>query len=131
MSAKIFPLATNDRGSATLEFAIALPTLIVLIWGMFQVGLVFLANAGTQNALGDGARYATLYPTPTDSAIQSRITANKVGVGNGTWASPSIVTDSAAKTKTITVTYSQPMNFLLFHGADVSITKSKVVHLST
>ena len=123
-------LRSDSKGAAAIEFAIAVPVLTVMIWGMFQVGLIFQANAGMQHALGEAARYATIFPTPNDTDLQTRITAKKFGLGNGTWGTPTIVNDAAAGTKTITVTYSQPTDFLLFAGPTVSMTKTKVVYVS-
>ena len=123
--------ARETRGAAALEFALAAPALILMMWGLFQIGLIFLANAGTQSALGEAARYATIYPTPSDSALQSTITSHKFGLKNGTWSTPTIATDAANGTKTISVVYSQPTNFLFFKGPTVSISKSKVVYVSS
>lgn len=123
-------LRKDSEGAAAIEFAIAVPVLTVMIWGMFQIGLIFQANAGMQHALGEAARYATIFPTPSDTDLQTRITAKKFGLGNGTWGTPTIVTDTAAGTKTITVSYSQPTDFLLFAGPTVTMTKSKVVYYS-
>ena len=123
-------LRSNSEGAAAIEFAVAVPVLTVMIWGMFQVGLIFQANAGMPHALGEAARYATIFPTPSDTDLQTRITAKKFGLGNGTWGTPTIVTDTAAGTKTITVSYSQPTDFLLFAGPTVTMTKSKVVYYS-
>ena len=120
-----------SAGSAAIEFAVALPVLMMLIWGMFQIGLVFQANAGIQHALGEASRYATIFPTPTDTQIQDTITARKFGLGTGTWDTPEITTDTTAGTKTITVRYSQPTNFLFIDGPTISLTKSKVIYLST
>ncbi len=52
-------LVRDQRGAGVVEFAIALPVLITMIWGVFQIGLVMQANAGMQHALGEAARYAT------------------------------------------------------------------------
>jgi len=93
--------ARDARGAAALEFALAAPALILMMWGLFQIGLIFLANAGTQSALGEAARYATIYPTPSDSALQTTITSHKFGLKNGTWSTPTIATDAANGTKTI------------------------------
>ena len=55
-----------QRGAAVIEFALTVPILVLIIYGIFQVGLLFQANAGMQHALGEGARYATLcMPTST------------------------------------------------------------------
>ena len=120
----------NDRGSAMIEFAISIPILTLFMWGIFQFGMVLEAQAGMQNALGEGARYATIYPTPTDTQIQTKITSGKFGLGNGTWSTPTIADDTTLHTKTITVSYSQPTNFIFFAGPTITFTKSKVVYLS-
>ena len=123
-------LAHNRAGTSAIEFAVAVPVLVMLIWGIVQVGLLYEANAGMQHALGEGARLATIFPTPTDTEIQTKITSAKFGLENGTWGTPTINTDTTAKTKTISVTYSQPTDFLFFPGPNVTLSASKVVYLS-
>lgn len=127
-------LLRDSRGAAAIEFVVAIPILISMIWGMFQVGLMFQANAGMQHALGEAARYATIYPTPTDSEIGAMLTAHKFGLGNGTWGAPQIDNTNAAPAdggyKVITVTYSQPTDFLFFDGPAITITKQKRIYLS-
>lgn len=49
-------LISNERGSAIIEIAVALPALIVLMWAIVQAGLVFRAMSGIQHGLGEGAR---------------------------------------------------------------------------
>ena len=123
-------LIADRAGSSAIEFAVSVPVLVMLIWAIAQVGLLYEANAGMQHALGEGAGMATIYPTPTDTQIQTKITSAKFGLGNGTWGTPTIVTDNTTKTKTITVTYSQPTDFLFLPGPNVSLSASKVVYLA-
>jgi Flp pilus assembly protein TadG len=128
-------VSRDTDGSAAIEFAISVPILVSFIWGIFQIALLFEVNAGVQHALGQAARAATIYPTPDDATILNQITSSKFGgVVEGTFytACPDtcITTDTTAKTKTITVTYSQPTNFLFFAGPSVTIKKSKTVYLS-
>lgn len=113
-----------------IEFAIVLPILITFIYGIFMIGQVFEANAGMQHALGEAARYATIYPTPTDTQIQAKITAARFGTGSGTWSTPTITTDSVNGYKTITVRYSMPTNFIFFQGPTVTLTRSKRVYVA-
>ena len=68
-------LHRDEGGAAALEFALAFPVLISIIYGIFMIGMVFMASAGLQHALGEAARYATLFPTPTDA--QSRRSASR------------------------------------------------------
>ncbi|MBA3730486.1 MAG: pilus assembly protein, partial [Sphingomonas sp.] len=72
---RLTTLRRNERGAAAIEFAIAVPILILMIYGIFRLGLLFQANAGMQHALGEGARYATIYPTPTNTQIQTKMNA--------------------------------------------------------
>ena len=124
-------LAGDRTGSSAVEFAVAVPVLVLFLWGIFQVAIVYRANSGMQHALGEGARLATIFPTPTDSAIQAKITSHKFGLDGGDWETPTITTDTAAKTKLITVTYSQPTDFLFFEGPTVELTREKLVYVST
>lgn len=124
-------LGADRTGSSAIEFAIAVPVLVSMIWGIFQVAILYRANAGMQHALGEAARYATIFPTPSDPDIQSKITDGKFGLDGGTWSTPTITNDPAANTKLITVSYTQPTDFLFFAGPTVTLTRSKLVYLST
>ena len=62
-------LPRDESGATMVEFAFALPVLILMIWMLVQMGLLFRANSGIQHALGEGARFATLWPTPTKDDV--------------------------------------------------------------
>jgi Flp pilus assembly protein TadG len=135
----------DTRGTSAIEMAIVIPVLVSMIWGMFQIGLVFQANAGVHHALGEAARHATLYPTPANSAITAQVSGRAFGTYNGTLSSLTItnhdgtgaeVTDAqvAAGTKTVsykqlTLVYNQPLHFLFMNGPTVTITRTKRVFL--
>jgi len=123
----------DERGAAIIEFAISIPVMTLFMWGIFQFAMILEAQAGMQHALGEAARYATIYPTPTDTQIQAKITSAKFGLGNGTWSTPQIDNTHAGSPdyyKVITVQYSQPTNFIFFAGPTITFTKSKTVYLS-
>lgn len=124
------PIVTRDNsGAAAIEFALAVPVLIMFIWGIFQIGLLFWASAGMQHALGEGARLATLYPTPTNTQIQTKITSEVFGTQNGTFtASPPV---NGTGFKTLSVTYTAPTHFLFMTGPTVTLTRSKKVYVAT
>jgi Flp pilus assembly protein TadG len=123
------PIHRDEQGVAVIEFAFALPVIITFIWGIFQLGLVFQAQAGMQHALGEGARLATLYPTPTDDAIKARVVASTFGTGNGTFDPPQVTTSTDLSAKTISVTYKVTPSFLFISVPQVSITRSKKVYM--
>lgn len=122
-------ICRDQRGAAALEFAVAVPVLIMLIYGIFRVGLLYEANAGMQHALGEGARFATLFPTPTDAQIQARMTSKLFGRGYGNFTVSAPVTDASNAFKTLTVTYSTPMDFLIVPGPTVTVSRSKRVYM--
>lgn len=125
-------LRSDVRGLATIEFALVVPILIVAIWGIFQIGLLFEANSGMQHALGEGARYATLYDystddhMPTDESIKARMNAKLFGTGGGAFRVEDPVDGDGFKT--LTITYTRPMDFILFKGPTITLTRSKKVY---
>jgi Flp pilus assembly protein TadG len=124
----------DQKGVATVEMAIALPILVVFIWGIFQIGLLFQANAGMQHALGEGARYATIFPTPSDTQIRNRVLAKKFGTYNGNLGSLQIADTSSGgivQYKDMTLTYNQQMHFLFIPVTTVTLTRSKRVYMPT
>ena len=133
-------LRRETEGAAAIEFAIALPVLLVLIYGIFQVGLVFQANAGMQHALGEGARYATLCVptstgcnTPSDTAIVTRMSSKLFGMNIGTFGTPSVTTPASTTCpfcRDLAVTYTVTPNYLFFSGPAVSLSRSKRVYIA-
>ncbi len=131
---KLKSLWQDVRGAAVIEIAIALPMLILFIYGIFQVGIAFQASAGMQNALGEGARYATLFPVKTDEEIRQRIKDRVFGTGIGTFSEPSVTTPDASlctKCRLLAVTFTMTPNFLFFTGPPVTLTREKRVYTAS
>lgn len=127
-------LKRDQRGAAVIEMAIALPVLILFIYGIFQIGILYQANAGMQHALGEGARFATLCKpvtggcnVSTDAEIQAKMNSVVFGTKPGTFAVPTPTTVN--REMTLTVNYTQPLNFLFFPGPTVNLTRTKKVYL--
>ena len=132
------PLPVDEGGVAAVEMALALPILVVMLYMFIQLGEIYRAMAGIQQALGQGARYATLCldpgtsgcTIPTGQQVHDRILATVYGIGPGTFNAntPSLQTDgSTGKYYDLTVTYSQPTSLLLFPGPTVNVSRSKRV----
>ena len=136
-------LRRDERGVAATEMALALPVLVTMIYGIFQVGLLYQANAGMQHALGEGARLATLcVPTavtvgtttqtvcrpPTDATIKSRMSSKLFGKGDGAFT----VNDPVPGTgfRDLSVRYSKRMNFVFFPGPTITLTRSKRAYVT-
>ena len=122
-------LCRDESGAASIEMALAVPVLAVFLWGIFQVGIAFQAVAGMNHALGEGARYATIFPTPSNTLVENRIKDKVFGVGIGEFEDPT-VTDgpSGSNYKDLSVTFSMTTSFLFFEGPDIELTRSKRVY---
>jgi len=86
-------ISRDESGAAAVEMAFAIPILIVMIWAFVQLAQVYRAVAGIQQALGEGARYATLClsqsatgcTAPTAAQIKTKINSSVYGIGPGTF----------------------------------------------
>ncbi len=133
-------IRTDDKGVATIEMAFALPVLIIMIWAIVQLGMMFRALAGIQQALGEGARYATicLNPTaagctsPTAAQIKTRTEEKVYGIQPGVFNVPVPTSGVEGTTKffDLSVEYSQPTSLLILPGPTISLTRSKRVWIA-
>jgi hypothetical protein len=131
----------NQEGVAVIEMAFALPILIVMIWMFVQLAQVYRAMAGIQQALGEGARYATLClnPTttgcavPTTTQVKTKISDSVYGIGPGTFtvADPTTGTDGTGKYYDLSVNYTQPTDLLLYAGPTINVSRSKRVWIAS
>ena len=135
------PLSRDEKGAAVVEMAFALPALIVLIWIFVQLAQVYRAMAGIQQALGEGARYATLCLNPTSTGcsvhtadeVKTKINDTVYGIGPGTFTvpTPTSGTDGTGKYYDLTVQYQQPTTLLLFPGPTIDVSRSKRVWIAS
>lgn len=136
---KLLRLRSDNRGATVVEMAFVLPILILMIYGIFMVGVIFQANAGMQHALGEGARLANIYPVPTNTAISNRMAAKLFGTGNGTFT-PTVAdgtggnacntTSTSTNFKTLRVTFTMPVSFLFFTAPNLNISRCKTVYVA-
>lgn len=133
-------LRRDENGAAIIEMAFAFPVLIVMIWMIVQLGQVYRALAGIQQALGEGARYATLCLTPTAAGcssptvdqVQAKINSSVFGIGPGTFTVPlpSASPAGTAKYYDLTVNYTQPTSLLILPGPTINVSRSKRVWIA-
>ncbi len=64
-------LRDGDRGTTTLEFALLLPILVLLVVGFVDIARALNAYIIVGGASQEGARYAIVNPTAAPSAIAS------------------------------------------------------------
>ena len=130
-------IGRNEKGAAAIEMAFALPILIIMLWMFVQLAEVYRAVAGIQQALGQGARYATLCLSPsssgcnvpTASSIKTQIQNSVYGVGPGTFtvSDPVAGNSGSAAYFDLTVSYTQSTSLLLLPGPTINVSRSKRV----
>src|SRR5690349_17057072 len=128
------PILKDDRGAAAIEMAFAVPILVTMIWMLVQMAQIYRATAGIQQALGEGARYATLCLTPSTSgcttpdpeSVKDKIDESVYGIGPGTFDAPVPTLETAGTSKyyDLSVSYTQPTNMLLFPGPTINVSRS-------
>ena len=131
-------LSEEEGGVAAVEMALALPVLVVMLYMFVQLGEVYRAMAGIQQALGQGARYATLCldpgatgcTVPTGQQVHDKVLAAVYGVGPGSFNAntPTLQTDgSTGRYYDLTVTYSQATTLLFFPAINASLAATSRV----
>lgn len=130
-------LLKDTRGVAVIEMAFALPVFVIMLWALIQLAMVYRALAGIQQALGEGARYATLCINPAatgcfspdGTSIRNKVMGSVYGIGPGTFTVPTPVSQSSGTGRyfDITVNYSQPTSLLLLPGPTINVSRSKRV----
>jgi Flp pilus assembly protein TadG len=126
-------LIRDVKGAAVIEMALAIPILLQLLWIVYQGGLIFRAMSGIQHGLGEGARYATLYPQPTNTQIHDKIAQAVYGIGPGSFSisTPAPGTADGANYLDLQVSYTQETNLLVVPGPTITVSRSKRVWVSS
>lgn len=125
-------LRRDRRGVTAIEFAMIAPFFIFLIVAVLQLGGYFYAHTALRNAVSEGARYATIFPRPTEAAVVSWIEARRAP-GGGTWGTPTVVysrdTSSGTWRATISMTYTTSFDFILYKWRNVQLNYSRQAHV--
>jgi Flp pilus assembly protein TadG len=104
VNSRIFTSASrrrSERGSAAVEFAILLPLLVLLLFGIIEFSIAYNHAQGLHAAAREGARVASL-PQTTQAAVIDRVKSSLQGVLNST--------DIQNATITVTPSGNQPCN---------------------
>ena len=119
----------GDRGLSAVEFALIAPAFCTFIIAIAQFGILFFANSGLKSAVAEGARYATIYPKPTNAQILARITSRKFGMDSANITAPTITSGTANGRPYIDIamSYKVTMDFIFFEWPEITLTESRRV----
>ena len=87
----------TERGAAAVEFAIVLPLLIILVFGIIEFSIAYNHKQGLHAAAREGARLAAL-PQSTQSDVTDRVRDALSGVLNTTEINAATITVTPNKT---------------------------------
>jgi len=119
----------NQKGAALVEFAIVLPLLLVLVFGMIEFSIMFYDKAVITNASREGARAGIVYNFP------NRISASEITSTVSTYCSGRLITFGSTNQETtavsgtcvnagdtITVTVTYPYDYLVLPNLIQTLT---------
>lgn len=120
-------LWSNTEGASAVEFALSAGVLLLLMIGITQIGILFMANAGLRHAVGEGARYSTIYPLPSDTAIIAKVNDKRFGLNSAFIVGPTVThgTESGASYTEVSMSYAVPLNFVFFSTSPVTLTETR------
>jgi hypothetical protein len=112
-----------------MEFAFAIPILLTMVIGAAQLGIMSFANAGLKNAVGEGARYATTFPQPTNAQIIDRIRTRRWGLDPAYTTDPTVVAciSNGRPCLDIEMSYSAPFDFIFVKTPRVTFVERRRV----
>ncbi|HEY0625720.1 MAG TPA: TadE family protein [Allosphingosinicella sp.] len=130
-------LIKNSRGASALEFALVVPGLVFLLNGIAQLGIVYFANAGLNDALAAGSRYLTLHrydkdDFPTAGELEVWIKDRKWGLDpdNLTISSTSVSTAAnGSRFVDITMGYDVTLNFIFIDVDPIELSQTRRAYI--
>jgi Flp pilus assembly protein TadG len=110
----------EQEGAAATEFAIVLPLLVMLTFGIIEFSILLYDKAMITNASREGARAGIVYSYPdriTNSEIAAVIntycSSHLITFGTGTLQAPEIVRSGTSAGDSLTVTVRYKYDFLV------------------
>lgn len=74
--------ARSDGGAALVEFAIVLPLLLTIVFGIVDFARAFYTQNNLTSAVREGARWASVQNAPTVAGVQTIVKGFANNVGN-------------------------------------------------
>ncbi|MCM2272527.1 MAG: pilus assembly protein [candidate division Zixibacteria bacterium] len=70
----LLPKISNTRGNAVVEFALVLPILLLVLFGITELGRMIMTTNVLNTASREGARLAAVSPMSDSLSIEARVT---------------------------------------------------------
>lgn len=132
----------REYGQNILEFALVLPMLAVVVFGVLDLGRVFFATISLTNAAREGARYLTIHPDDVSNEYAAYWGAKSAAIDEAHYSGISIIesqvdvvcsnADSddycdSGSPATVTVTYDFDLVLGWILPTPITVTRSAVM----
>ena len=128
----------NQHGASMVEFAIVLPVLLMLIFGMIEFSVMLYDKAMLTNASREGTRIGILYDFPTRiteaeirNTVDNYLQNNLISLGGASTWNTSLSGTCTAAGDPITVTVTYPYNFLVLPNFVTSLAPTLTLGATT
>jgi Flp pilus assembly protein TadG len=120
MMRRLLKMWRSERGASLVEFALIAPAFCTFIVAIGNLGILFFAHSGLTSAVAEGARYASIYPRPTNAQIIARINDRRYGMTTADITGPTVTacTSNGRSCLDIQMSYVVRMNFVFFRAFD-------------
>jgi Flp pilus assembly protein TadG len=121
----------RPHGQELLEFALILPVLVLLLFGIIDMGRVVYYYSALQNAVREGARYGIVDPARTAN-IDGVVRSKAIGLIPAELTQVAITNDNANHTLAVRYRYRfvpvTPLIGAFFPGGQATITASTTMY---
>ena len=118
---------SSERGAAALEFALVLPILIMLVFGIIEFGRGYHAKVELTGAVREGARALALGKTTGEAQTATINAAPGLSLTAGDVSTTPCPPGGADGNATVTATYGVPYNIPLVSEGTFNISVSGVM----
>jgi Flp pilus assembly protein TadG len=112
----------RERGAAAVEFALVLPILLLLVFGIAEFGRAYYIQTTLSGAAREGVRIMALQDDADEAEATTKAAATGLALTNDQISvTPTTCSGTTAGTATVTVTYPVQLMSGLF-GASITLT---------
>ena len=124
-------LLRSTRASSTVDFAFAFPVLITIMLGTIQLGAYLQASGTLRHALGEGIRYAKVYPDATSDEVLEQVRSEMPAIDADNISRLSFVRgkSNGAQYGQISIAYKLEPMIPLVPVPPITISESKTAYL--
>ena len=121
----------DQSASTTVDFAFALPVLLTIMLGTFQLGQYLHASGAMRHALGEGIRYAKVHSSADSDAIKAEVLSEMATLDPDNVVGFSFVrgTSNGVQYGAVVMKYKLEAMMPLVPVPDITITETKVAYI--